>query len=1204
MAGKTIEVEESGRALKVHTHTPHLVSLGGGRWSTAVTLHQIPDGRQSVGSTTASDIVIKGKGVEPVHCYLENEQGSVTLYPIDSCDVTVDGTPLFSATKLTQGSTVCIGKNSSFRYNNPAEASVMKKSLSDSFRRKSSTKRPNKSSKSSQQQQHDSWDSLTSADELLANLISPKVFPSNSVTVNSPASFVLGPNKFPTHHTTGTKPPLDLELSNGHPSLSPVSPHRNITTPSPAFDRNPSYSSSKPTSAPQTPVSRNKTLAPLDITQGVHNGGTGLDQARVDLEAEQVRLEEILNLCHDYEKQIQWERNHKPQPNRIITNGSLPRDKRLHSPTIVPSPVHAQTFNFENLPPTPNNSDIMSNPTTPQPGTLSHPGSPRTRIKTTVGNNEYTSPSSSMKQTEHSLDILEKKLALLNDIELICSLNKTNGTNHNQYTQDKSTSTVQRNNTGNDMDCMSRSYHGFTLHSNGTSNGTDTMDNAIPIPTSQQNGGYKNTNYSIQEDPEPPDDSLSDVMSKSLNLGPAPLLEPLGSVMSRSFNGNPSLGSVNNQNNNVYTGCNQGSKATNKYLLNSLLYNNTKPNNKKQARHFANNYATLKKDNNINSETNNAAFYYTNSIDRRAHKPYHNHSLSNKQEILEKEKQKIEGLVTELEALVKSPNTTRTPSNVNGILNTSRLNYTANSSNNSASSHTSNLNYSNNSASSQSSNLNNVLNTSSLTSDQFILPLEDIDVVLKKQRASMNGDLDELKEKRGQLLSELNEIKANVQEIQQQEQELSRELEMEKAFLDAEWKAENDLLKKDERRVTSLKEKIEECEQQMDKCKQQQKERQLHCKQSLEQQQSVLKTLQQQLNNCADTMRHDLNESITQQQELLESEKKSFEDLEFSLLEEEADWLSRREELQRELNDATRNVNTRQSKLSELCAGRESIARNAADETATLNTQLMKHLRRIEETRTKLREVDATLKDISKIRGFEFTPASSDTEEDDHKDTKKQSQDDIDRISRVTSDAPIMETNSNSLGRRTIASLQEIEKHRQLHLAKQGSLVIEEERKRVLELKKRVQEEVKMQWENDHRKLNDELSPSETNDPISEVFDKLGVGSDHPLSSSSVSPDSMYSKSITSSSFRDQKEDRDPESRPMSDSSAYSEDQLSVRLRSSKSNIQSNVHRDRSPATYHSEATAWTCDNTLKPRAISWTRAHSSHWTARRPAVI
>lgn len=50
---------------------------------------------------------------------------------------------------------------------------------------------------------------------------------------------------------------------------------------------------------------------------------------------------------------------------------------------------------------------------------------------------------------------------------------------------------------------------------------------------------------------------------------------------------------------------------------------------------------------------------------------------------------------------------------------------------------------------------------------------------------------------------------------------------------------------------------------------------------------------------------------------------------------------------------------------------------------------------------------------------------------------KKQSQDDIERISKVTSGAPI-EMSSNSLGRRTIASLQEIERNRQLHLAKQG----------------------------------------------------------------------------------------------------------------------------------------------------------------------
>jgi hypothetical protein len=41
-----LEVVESGRALKVQTDTPHLVSLGGGRLSTAVTLHPLPQGTE------------------------------------------------------------------------------------------------------------------------------------------------------------------------------------------------------------------------------------------------------------------------------------------------------------------------------------------------------------------------------------------------------------------------------------------------------------------------------------------------------------------------------------------------------------------------------------------------------------------------------------------------------------------------------------------------------------------------------------------------------------------------------------------------------------------------------------------------------------------------------------------------------------------------------------------------------------------------------------------------------------------------------------------------------------------------------------------------------------------------------------------------------------------------------------------------------
>lgn len=61
MSSGSVEVQEAGRALRVHTETPHLVSLGGGRLSTAITLHPLPDGEsvRSPPSIYKTNIAIK-----------------------------------------------------------------------------------------------------------------------------------------------------------------------------------------------------------------------------------------------------------------------------------------------------------------------------------------------------------------------------------------------------------------------------------------------------------------------------------------------------------------------------------------------------------------------------------------------------------------------------------------------------------------------------------------------------------------------------------------------------------------------------------------------------------------------------------------------------------------------------------------------------------------------------------------------------------------------------------------------------------------------------------------------------------------------------------------------------------------------------------------------------------------------------------------
>lgn len=71
------------------------------------------------------------------------------------------------------------------------------------------------------------------------------------------------------------------------------------------------------------------------------------------------------------------------------------------------------------------------------------------------------------------------------------------------------------------------------------------------------------------------------------------------------------------------------------------------------------------------------------------------------------------------------------------------------------------------------------------------------------------------------------------------------------------------------------------------------------------------------------------------------------------------------------------------------------------------------------------------------------------------------SQDDIDRISKVTSDAPI---STQGASYKLMESIKEIERHRQLLLAQQGSHVIEHERQKMNELKKKSHDEARAQY--------------------------------------------------------------------------------------------------------------------------------------------
>ncbi|XP_072306711.1 pleckstrin homology-like domain family B member 2 isoform X2 [Eucyclogobius newberryi] len=126
-----LDLIDTGNGLKVQTATPHLVSLGSGRLSIAITVLPLKEGVTRIGRDDApipQDITIEGPGIEAEHCLIINEGGVVTLDPCGHL-CSLDGVQVTVPTPLTQGYSLCLGKSYFFRFNHPEEATRMKSML-------------------------------------------------------------------------------------------------------------------------------------------------------------------------------------------------------------------------------------------------------------------------------------------------------------------------------------------------------------------------------------------------------------------------------------------------------------------------------------------------------------------------------------------------------------------------------------------------------------------------------------------------------------------------------------------------------------------------------------------------------------------------------------------------------------------------------------------------------------------------------------------------------------------------------------------------------------------------------------------------------------------------------------------------------------------------------------------------------------------
>ncbi|XP_051869284.1 pleckstrin homology-like domain family B member 2 isoform X2 [Pristis pectinata] len=130
----SLDIIDIGKGLKMQSERPHLVSLGRGRLSIAITLLPINEGKTRIGTEDAAvpqDIIIQGLDVAAEHCYIENEQGVIKLHPCGNC-CTMDGFLVKEPTQLTQGCILCLGQSNYFRFNHPVEAKRIKDMKPDS----------------------------------------------------------------------------------------------------------------------------------------------------------------------------------------------------------------------------------------------------------------------------------------------------------------------------------------------------------------------------------------------------------------------------------------------------------------------------------------------------------------------------------------------------------------------------------------------------------------------------------------------------------------------------------------------------------------------------------------------------------------------------------------------------------------------------------------------------------------------------------------------------------------------------------------------------------------------------------------------------------------------------------------------------------------------------------------------------------------
>nr|XP_031299425.1 pleckstrin homology-like domain family B member 1 isoform X19 [Camelus dromedarius] len=1045
-----LDLIETGKGLKVQTDKPHLVSLGSGRLSTAITLLPLEEGRTVIGSA-ARDISLQGPGLAPEHCYIENLLGTLTLYPCGNA-CTIDGLLVRQPTRLTQGCMLCLGQSTFLRFNHPAEAKWMKSMIPAGGRAPGPPYSPGSAeSESLVNGNHTpqpatrgpsacaSHSSLVSSIEKdLQEIMDSLVLEEPGAAGKKPAAtsplspianggrYLLSPPTSPGAMSVGSS------YENTSPAFSPLSSPASSGS---CASHSPSGQEPAPSMPPLVPARSSSYHLALQPPQSRPSGARSSESPRLG-------------------RKGGHERPPSPGLRGLLTDSPaatvLAEARRATESPRPGGQLPVVAISLSDYPA----SSARSQPTSSIPGSPKfQPPIPAPRNKMGTLHDRPPSPFRELPGTERVLTTSPSR-------QLV----------GRTFSDGSATRTLQPP----ESPRLGR-------------RGLDSMRELPPLSPSLSRRALSPMPARTTPDPKLTREVAESPRPRrwaAHGASPEDFSLTLGARGRRTRSPSPTLGESLAPRKGSFSG-----RLSPAYSLGSLT--GASP---RQSPHAQRKLSSGDLRVPVTRERKNSITEISDNEDDLLE--YHRRQRQERlreQEMERLERQRLEtilNLCAEYSRADGGPEAGELPS-IGEAAAALALAGRRPSRGLAGATGTSGR------STEEPGGATQRLWESVERSDEENLKEECSSTESTQQEhedapsAKLQGEVLALEEERAQVLGRVEQLKVRVKELEQQLQESAREAEMERALLQGEREAERALLQKEQKAVDQLQEKLVTLETGIQK-ERDKEGRSWPRTEHLEARQALYAELQTQLDNCPESVREQLQEQLRREAEALETETKLFEDLEFQQLERESRAEEERElagqGLLRSKAELLRSIAKRKERLAVLDSQAGQIRSQAVQESERLAREKNASLQLLQKEKEKLTMLErryhsltggrpfpkttSTLKEVyrSKIDGEATSPlprTRSGPLPSSSGSSSSSSQLSVATLGRSPSpkNALLTQNGTGSLPRNLAATLQDIETKRHLALQQKGQQVIEEQRRRLAELKQKAAVEAQCQWD-------------------------------------------------------------------------------------------------------------------------------------------